>query len=57
MRCEECETEPKTDARGWIGLRTDLPDEEEQPETVFYCPSCAEREFGARFANRNAKPS
>jgi Zn finger protein HypA/HybF involved in hydrogenase expression len=44
VRCAEC-------GRPWLrlddersrGYRADI--EEEQPEVVFYCPECAQREF------------
>jgi hypothetical protein len=45
MRCEECRAEATGLAEGWRGLRTDIPDEGDEPEVAFYCPECAEREF------------
>ena len=33
---------------GWRALRTDDPDEDEAPALAFFCPTCAEREFGYR---------
>ena len=57
MRCVECRAEPDGEARGWRGLRVDDPEEGDEPELGFYCPSCAEREFGPPFANRFANPS
>jgi len=57
MRCVECGIEATSDARGWIGLRIDIPQEGDEPETAFYCPRCAEREFGEHFAGGFAHPS
>src|SRR5688500_4879569 len=57
MRCTECEAVPTDAACGGIGLRADDPEEADPPQLAFYCPTCAEREFGERFANRRAKPS
>jgi hypothetical protein len=33
-------------AEGWCGYRVDEPYTDEPPELAFYCPACAEREFG-----------
>jgi hypothetical protein len=57
MRCAECKTEAINPARGWRALRIDIPQEGDEPDVAFYCPECAEREFGPRFAKRNANPS
>jgi hypothetical protein len=48
MRCQECGTVADGQARGWRAYRCDLGHEYEldEPELVFYCPACAEREFG-----------
>jgi hypothetical protein len=35
-----------SDPERWKAYLTHLPDEE-RPEHVFYCPTCAKREFGA----------
>jgi hypothetical protein len=44
MECIACEGIPDELARGWRGYLTDAQDE---PATVlWYCPECAEREFG-----------
>jgi hypothetical protein len=45
MRCEECGKEAPPDARGWRAVRTDTEDDADSP-VGFYCPDCAEREFG-----------
>jgi hypothetical protein len=44
--CDECGTLSKTHAWGWRGYRMDDPEEDEFPALAFYCPICAEREFG-----------
>jgi hypothetical protein len=33
-------------AKGWRAYRGDLPGEDPEPYLLFYCPNCAEREFG-----------
>jgi hypothetical protein len=43
--CAECGCIDDEKAAGWRGYREDLPDEDEQPSLVFFCPSCAAREF------------
>ena len=46
LRCEECGSTTEF-ARGW---RAKIVDDDEEPEmgayTVYYCPTCAQREFG-----------
>src|SRR5262249_45655735 len=37
---------------GWGASRGDVPGEDPEPILLFYCPSCAEREFGGPFAAR-----
>ena len=39
-------------ARGWRAYRGDVPSEDPEPILLFYCPACAEREFGGPFAAR-----
>ena len=56
MRCEECRIEATAPARGWRALRTDIPQEGDEPSIAFYCPVCAEREFGPRVANAKIEP-
>ena len=46
MQCEECGVVPEGEAAGWVGHLAYDPREDEAPYTVFYCPTCAEREFG-----------
>jgi hypothetical protein len=46
LRCVECHTQSTTSSSGWRGLRCDVPEEDDTPILAFYCPACAEREFG-----------
>jgi hypothetical protein len=47
LRCVECATLSGASARRWRGYRIDDPTEDEPPALAFYCPACAEREFGS----------
>jgi hypothetical protein len=44
--CHECQVYSDAHGFGWRGCRVDNPDENEPPELAFYCPECADREFG-----------
>ena len=46
LRCAECGTMSTSHAWGWRGYRMDDPEEGDLPALAFYCPDCAEREFG-----------
>jgi hypothetical protein len=46
LRCAECGTFSDFAARGWIAIRAGEADVEDTPEVFFFCPECAEREFG-----------
>jgi hypothetical protein len=48
VRCQECGSMSSLRWRGWRAYRTDDPELNEPPRLAFYCPACAEREFGAR---------
>jgi hypothetical protein len=48
MRCQECGCLSSPTWWGWRAYRTDDPECDEPPALAFYCPACAEREFGAR---------
>jgi hypothetical protein len=48
VRCEECGRVAEGDARGWEAHRADDPSEGNEPEVVFFCPDCAEWEFGRK---------
>ena len=47
LACAECPRVSSVSARGWKAFRTDDPEVDEHPRLSFYCPECAEREFGA----------
>jgi hypothetical protein len=44
--CAECDCSSGLGWRGWRAYRVDDPELAEPPALAFYCPSCAEREFG-----------
>jgi hypothetical protein len=46
LECVECKTSSGLRASGWRAYRMDDPEERELPALAFYCPMCAEREFG-----------
>jgi hypothetical protein len=48
IRCQECGCWSSLKWQGWRAYRTDDPELNESPSLAFYCPSCAQREFGAR---------
>ena len=48
VRCQECGCLSSLRWWGWRAYRTDDPELSEPPSLAFYCPACAEREFGAR---------
>jgi hypothetical protein len=48
VRCQECGCLSSLRWWGWRAYRTDDPELTEPPTLAFYCPACAEREFGAR---------
>jgi hypothetical protein len=60
VECTECGAEADEHAIGWRGYRAELPEDEEPelkfPEIAFYCPVCAEREFGP-LRRSSPKPS
>ena len=45
--CVECKTTSGLRWHGWRAYRTDDPDLDGPPMLTFYCPTCAEREFGS----------
>jgi hypothetical protein len=52
LRCEECRADTAT-ARGWRALVcADPEDPDDEPVVAFYCPRCAEREFGFTHTHR-----
>ena len=46
LECIECHMRSDPAAKHWRGYRIDDPSEGEPPALAFYCPVCAEREFG-----------
>jgi hypothetical protein len=48
--CQECERPSGPEAKGWRLYRSDVPDEDEEPTLVAYCPVCAYVEFGTSSA-------
>jgi hypothetical protein len=44
--CVECSAFSIEHAWGWRAYRMDDPEHGDLPELAFYCPVCAEREFG-----------
>jgi hypothetical protein len=49
--CVECQQRSAAGAEGWQGHLVDLDDDGED-EVVFYCASCAAREFGGEQRHR-----
>ena len=48
VHCQECGCASSLRWWGWRAYRTDDPELSEPPALAFYCPACAEREFGTR---------
>jgi hypothetical protein len=46
VRCEECGSSSGLHWKGWRAYRYDDPEIGEPPLIGFYCPTCAENEFG-----------
>jgi len=47
VRCAECKCSSGLYWQGWRAYRVDDPELGEPPAIAFYCPACADREFGA----------
>ena len=47
FECVECHAVSDATAWRWRSYRIDDPTEDEEPALAFYCPVCAEREFGS----------
>jgi hypothetical protein len=56
VRCQECQAEADELARGWRAYRGNPEQGDEEPYLLFYCPACAEREFGPFPAGADAAP-
>jgi hypothetical protein len=52
VRCAECGSSSGLRWTGWRAYRSDDPETDEPPALAFYCPTCAEREFGRRATGR-----
>jgi hypothetical protein len=48
IQCVECKRSSGLYWQGWGAYRTDDPETAEPPALAFFCPTCAEREFGLR---------
>lgn len=46
LACVECPRVSSVSARGWKAYRSDDPETGEPSTLAFYCPKCADREFG-----------
>jgi hypothetical protein len=46
VACVECGAQSDAGWRGWRAYRVDDPELDEPPALGFYCPGCAEAEFG-----------
>jgi hypothetical protein len=46
VECRECGISSGAFWIRWRAYRCDDPERDEQPELAFYCPACADREFG-----------
>jgi hypothetical protein len=55
--CVECRRRPEAEARGWQAHLVPRDDDEEEDEIVFFCPACAEREFGGLRRHRLDPPA
>jgi hypothetical protein len=55
VSCAECGCSSGLKWRGWRAYRVDDPETDELPELGFFCPSCAQREFGVGAWRRSAE--
>jgi hypothetical protein len=46
LACTECPRISSASAKGWKAYRVDGPEDDQERVLGFYCPECAEREFG-----------
>jgi hypothetical protein len=54
VTCIECGCSSDANWTGWWACRCDEPEFGEPPGIAFYCPACADREFGRRPPRRVA---
>jgi hypothetical protein len=52
IHCAECNSSSGLYWHGWRAYRTDDLNTGEPPALAFYCPTCAEREFGRLIRRR-----
>ena len=52
VECRECGISSGAFWIRWRAYRIDDPEYSEPPALAFYCPACADREFGSRRRNR-----
>lgn len=52
--CVECGCSSGLFWRGWGAYRVDEPEYGDPPQLAFYCPPCAEAEFGHRSRRRRS---
>jgi hypothetical protein len=60
LTCQECDAVADDDAFRWRALLAVDPDDAfAEPLLAFYCPACAEKEFGPslRMESRRSSPS
>jgi hypothetical protein len=46
VRCVECDRSSGLRWKGWVAYRCDDPESAAPATITFYCPTCAENEFG-----------
>jgi RNA polymerase subunit RPABC4/transcription elongation factor Spt4 len=56
LACVECGRRSDAEARGWHGYLVDT-DDDGADEVVFFCPRCADREFGDLWRDALDPPS
>jgi hypothetical protein len=52
VECRECGISSGAFWIRWRAYRIDDPEFDEAPALAFYCPACADREFGSRRRHR-----
>jgi hypothetical protein len=55
--CHACSVYSDANAAGWRAYLVDNPDKNASRELAFYCPSCAQREFGPVGKRRHPRRS
>jgi hypothetical protein len=57
LECQECRRVSDEAWEGWRAYRGDVPGEDPAPILLFYCPACAEREFGPLLPRQSSSES